>query len=201
MIERQPTLYIIAGPNGAGKSTLYTAVIAPRVIAEFVNADLLAREHLGHNAMTLEQSQMGQTLADQRRAYLIAQRRSFVTESTFSHPSKLGLIDAARRQGYRVIVYHVNVRSADLSVLRVAHRVKENGHPVPEAKIRERYIRNQALIREAVLQADRAYVYDNSQPAEAPRHALTFHRGNIDKAMESLPAWVRVLYAKELTDR
>jgi predicted ABC-type ATPase len=196
--ERQATLYVIAGPNGAGKSTLYSTIIAPRVTAEFVNADLLARERFGHNAVTLEESQIGQKLAEERRADLMAQHKSLIAESTFSHPSKLQLIDDAKRIGYRVVIYHVNLSSADLAVMRVGQRVKDGGHPVPEDKIRERFVRNQGLIRDAVLRADRAYVYDNSRPAESPRHVLTFHHGTVHKAQEYLPKWTRKLYAREL---
>lgn len=112
-------------------------------------------------------------MEDRRRGFF-AERASFATETVFSHASKLDLIEEARERGYRIFLFHVGVASPELSVARVAERVKEGGHPVPEAKIRARYDRNGPLIRAAVLFADFAHVYDNSAlnapPEQGRRH-------------------------------
>jgi predicted ABC-type ATPase len=190
---------MVAGPNGAGKTTLYeTAIKDLYPDAEFINADELARKQFGRPAATLEESKFGQDAAEQRRRELMAGKNSFVTESTFSHPSKLDLLRDARAQGYEIRVYHVNVRSPELSVARVASRVERGGHPVPEEKIRERYERNQALIRDAVRMADRARVFDNSRLNEPHRIAIDFRAGQAVRVGEFVPSWARQLYADDL---
>ena len=190
---------MVAGPNGAGKTTLYENAIKKLYPdAEFVNADELARRRFGRPATTAEESKAGQDMAEQRRRELMVERKSFVTESTFSHPSKLELLREAREQGYEIRVYHVNVRSPNLSVARVADRVERGGHPVPEEKIRERYERNQALIGDAVRMADRARVYDNSLRDEPHRVAIDFRAGQAVRLGEFVPAWARQLYADDL---
>ena len=196
----RPTLHVLAGPNGAGKTTLYETVLKDRLPGvEFVNADLLAWAEFGHPAATLAESQRGQQLADDRRSALMAQGKSLVTESTFSHPSKLDLLQEAREKGYELRVYHVNVRSPEVSVLRVQSRVESGGHPVPEDKIRERYVRNQALIREAVRIADRAFVFDNSKLGEPHRLAMSFRQGDVVRLNDPVPNWARQLYAEDLS--
>lgn len=196
--DGKPVLNVIVGPNGAGKTTLYQNEIADaHPGAEFVNADELSKQHYGHAALTLDESRMGQKLAEDRRRQLMADKKDLVTESTFSHPSKIELIRDAKAAGYAVNLYHVNVRNADLSVKRVEQRVTEGGHPVPEDKIRERYDRNQALIREAVQLADRAYVYDNSKYNSPHTLAITLRHGKVIDA-NNVPTWARDLYAKEL---
>lgn len=198
-MSERPIFHVLAGPNGAGKTTLYRTEIAPRFPdAEFVNADELATARYGHPAVTLEESQTGQRLAEERRRELMAQGKSLVTESTFSHPSKVELIQDAIKAGYEVRLYHVNVRSPELSVKRVDRRVKEGGHPVPEDKIRERYTRNQALIREASRQADRTHVFDNSHFGQPPERVLSLAKGQARYVSERMPAWARNLYAEEL---
>ena len=198
-MSHRPIFHVLAGPNGAGKSTLYRNEIAPRFPdAEFVNADELAKAHYGQPAVTLAESQTGQRLAEERRRELMAQHKSLVTESTFSHPSKVELIEDALNAGYEVRLYHVNVRSPDLSVKRVDRRVKEGGHPVPEDKIRERYMRNQALILQAARLADRADVFDNSEFGKPPERVLTLAKGQARYVSERMPAWARNLYAEEL---
>lgn len=194
-----PTLHILAGPNGAGKSTLYeTRLKGAYPNAEFVNADLLAKSHYGHHAVTLEEAQTGQRLAEERRAALMAARKDLITESTFSHPSKLDLVKEAKSLGYRVFIHHVNVRKPELSIARVSSRVDKGGHPVPEDKIRERYERNKEIIRAAVLVADRAVVWDNSKLAQPATKTIQFAKGLAVWASQDVPAWARELYGKEL---
>lgn len=190
------TMFMLAGPNGAGKSTLYEMVIKPRIDAPFINADIIQRDELNDPSMAA--SYKAAEIAEDRRRASLAEGTDFVSESTFSHPSKLALIDEARSAGFRVIMYHVNVRSADLSVSRVARRTEEGGHDVPEDKIRERYVRNQALIKEAVLRADYAFVYDNSAFNKPPERSIDFKFGQVVRIAERVPAWARELYAKEL---
>ncbi|MCR5879397.1 zeta toxin family protein [Phenylobacterium sp. J367] len=197
----RPVLHILAGPNGAGKSTLYSLVLRHALAGEFVNADLLAFQALGHHALTLEEAQLGQRLANERRDALIAEGQSLVTESTFSHSSKLDLLRRAKALGYEVDVYHVNVATVDQALGRVASRTELGGHPVPEDKLRGRYERNPALIREAVLLADVGHVFDNSRIGVRPRLLITFIAGRPGLVAPDLPGWARELYGTDLGPR
>lgn len=196
-----PTLHLIVGPNGAGKSTFYEHQLRAMTRAEFVNPDLLAHEALGRWSTTREDMRLGQDLAAARRTALFAQRASLVLESTFSHPSKLELVDEALRAGYRLVVYHLSVADADFAAERVADREVMGGHPVPEAKIRERYARNGPLIRQAVRRAHHAFVFDNSLDGKPPRLLVTFSAGKVRAAAEDLPAWARELYGPDLASQ
>lgn len=198
--DNAPEIHLLAGSNGSGKSTLMAREIRHRHPGlPFVNADDLAREHYGHAAVTREEAETGQRLANERRDSLMAARQSLVTETVMSHPSKIELLERARQLGYQVVVYHVGLRSADIAVERVAKRVREGGHPVPENKIRERFERNQPLIRDAVRMADRAYVYDNSAYDHPHRLAFVMKRGRvIVPAGAIVPAWASKLYADDL---
>jgi predicted ABC-type ATPase len=199
MTAARPTLYVIAGPNGAGKTTFYNTVLKDMLVGvAFVNADQLAAARFGRNATTDAESKAGQDLAESHRRQLMAGRQSLVMESTFSHPSKLELLDAARALGYRVVVFHVHIVSADLAVMRVDARVADGGHPVPEARIRARYVRNQAFIRQAAAGADWAYVFDNSRLDRPPRRLFTLQHGRATEIQADIPAWASSLYAAEL---
>lgn len=192
----KPFMYLIAGPNGVGKSTLYEARIKPHTPAPFINADLIQRDELKDASM--QASYGAAEIAEQRRQQHLASRSSFVTESTFSHPSKLQLVGQAKAAGFRVVLYHVSVRSPNLSVDRVSMRFRKGGHNVPEDKIRERFERNKPIIRQAVLLADRAFVYDNSELGRAPLQVIEFKQGRVVDVGRSVPAWVRDIYADEL---
>jgi predicted ABC-type ATPase len=193
----RPTFHLIAGPNGAGKTTFYEQWLKARIGAEFVNPDLLVREALGRWSETRAEAKMGQELATARRRALMAAGLSLVTESTFSHPSKLDLVEAVLAAGYRLAVYHLNVADADFAVERVADRAFLGGHPVPEANIRSRYERNGPLIRQAVLRAHFGYVFDNSVDGRPPRLLLSFVAGARVGPRPRLPAWAARLYGQD----
>ena len=192
--DRRPTLVLLAGPNGAGKSTLYETRIRPTLNAPFINADIIQREELGDSDMRA--AYKAARLADERREACFIVRSSFVTETVFSHPSKLDLLTRARKLGYRIMVFHISVEYPDLSVARVQARVTEGGHDVPEEKIRNRYARNGSLIRKAVLLADMAHVFDNSRLNTPPRHLLIFERGRETNRTDNMPEWAVALYGE-----
>ena len=194
----RPTLFLIAGPNGAGKTTFFETVLKSRVDALFINADAIQREELKDASM--EASYRAARLADERRTRHLQDRTSFVTETVFSHESKLVLLNQARQAGFRIVVFHIDVASADLSVARVRARVEEGGHPVPEGKIRERYARNKTLIRKAVLMADAALVFEGSALNAPPRRLARFSQGGVDYLAETRPDWFEDLYGDDLAN-
>mgnify|MGYP003628090085 FL=1 len=192
IVAGRPTLFLIAGPNGAGKSTFHDTVLAPRISAPFINADIIQRDEMGDPSP--EASYRAAEIAGDRRRDHIAAGRSFVMETVFSHPSKLALLQDARNAGYRIIIFHLALASADLAVARVKARTEEGGHPVPEAKIRQRFARNGPLIRQAALLADRAMILDASALNERPRVLLELTHGQVARRAEPLPHWFEGLY-------
>ena len=192
----RPSLVLLAGPNGAGKSTLYETRVAPSFAGPFINADVIQRDEL--KDVSVEASYRAAEIASARRLEMLTEGRSFATETVFSHPSKLDVIEVARQRGYIVIVMHVGVDSPDLSVARVRGRVSEGGHDVPEDKVRARFDRGGPLIRRAVLRADRGLVFDNSRLNEPQRQVLAFADGRLTQAVPDLPHWVLSTYADDL---
>ncbi|EAQ02669.1 hypothetical protein OB2597_18172 [Pseudooceanicola batsensis HTCC2597] len=192
----RPSLVLIAGPNGAGKSTLYQTRVAPSFAGPFINADIIQRDELRDPSM--EASYEAARIAEARRTDLMEASQSFATETVFSHPSKLDIIEIARTRGYLVVVMHVGVDSPDLSVHRVQGRTEEGGHDVPEEKIRARFDRGQPLIRQAVLRADRGMVFDNSGLNTPPKQMLVFANGRLVRADPILPEWIIKAYAADL---
>ncbi len=180
-----PVLHLVVGPNGAGKPTLHKLVIGPTTHLEFVNADGIAAQNWPDDPA--RRSYDAAVLAATRRSALIEARVSFVSETVFSHRSKLELVTIAAEAGYLVSI-HVGLVPEALAVARVANRVEGGGHTVPEAKIRERYERLWPLVAEAIRVADTAHVYDNSRAAKPFRIIARFERGYaVGEA--AWPAW------------
>lgn len=146
-----PILHVLAGPNGAGKSTYANRILVPATHLPFINADEIAA---------------------------IANQESFITETVFSHRSKVRLVEDALEANYSVHL-HVVMIPVELSVQRVLERVRRGGHSVPEEKIRARYDRLWGLVREAVNLADAAQVLDNSRATTPFRRCASFSQGHL----------------------
>lgn len=181
-----PVLHVLAGPNGAGKSTLYEKVIYPETGLEFVNADVIAAQRWPGDAT--DRSYEAAALAEEHRSRLIMARASFVTETVFSHESKIDLIRAALDARYLVIL-HVVAVPEELAVARVAIRVRVGGHSVPEDKIRQRYGRLWPLVASAISIVDAAWAYDNTSARQPFRVVARFERGSL-VGQPDWPAWM-----------
>ncbi len=175
----------MAGPNGAGKSTLFDRVIGPVTHLEFVDEDVLARSEWP--GAELEHAYEASAMAAARRTDLLDTRTSFATETVFSHDSKVDLVREARQRGYLVHL-HVVVVPVELSVARVAERVGDGGHDVPEVKIRDRHGRLWSLVLEAMPFSTRTTFYDNSR-ADRPFAAIAEFEGATPIGPATWPQW------------
>lgn len=171
-----PVLHVIAGSNGAGKTTLYDRLLGPITHLPFVNADEIAAERWPDNPV--EHAYDAAAAAAAERDRRLDAGESFITETVFSHPSKLELLRSARAAGYRVTLHIVLVPEA-LAVARVEDRVAHGGHHVPEDKVRARFARLWALVAEALGDVDEARVYDNSRASKPFRLVATFLDGEL----------------------
>ncbi len=171
-----PVLNVIAGPNGAGKTTFYNEILGPVTRLEFVNADLIAAERWPDAAA--EHSYEAARIADDDRSRRIQDRRSFATETVFSHESRIELIREAEEAGYRVTL-HVVLAPEALAVARVAERITHGGHHVPEDKVRSQFGRLWRHLRQAIDLADDAYAYDNTKAAEPFRRVAVYMNGRL----------------------
>ena len=126
----QPVFYLLAGPNGAGKSTLFHAAVAEGLIpaeAEFVNADIFEAAHLQHLGNPQMRSEQAREWADGRRAALLQAGQSFVSETVFSHESKLALIEHAQHCGFAVVLLVACLDDPKRLLDRVHQHVQEGG--------------------------------------------------------------------------
>lgn len=186
-------LDLVAGSNGAGKTTFVTRVVHRAwPAATFVNADEIARRRWPGDEERHAYEAAG--IAEETRDRLITLGMPLIAETVFSHPSKLDLITTAKKAGFYVAL-HVLMVPEDLSVARVAIRVAQGGHSVPEEKIRSRWRRLWALLADAAVMADRATFYDNANRGGPDVVALF-----VDGLEVGEPRWPRWAPA-ELPDR
>ena len=155
-----PVLLIVAGPNGSGKSTLTKHLRANDIeLGVYINPDEIAAGLAGtHEARVAEAQRMAET----RRQECLDRRVDFSFETVMSHPSKVDVLRRARHLGYFVTLFFVATEWPSLNVERVRQRVALGGHDVPQDRVIARYERTMALLPEAIMQCDRAVLFDNT---------------------------------------
>lgn len=133
-----PRLFIIAGCNGAGKTTAsYTMMPEMLEITELVNADEIAKGLSPFNPESVA-IQAGKIMLMRVRE-LIAARADFAFETTLATKSYYNLIKDAQEKGYFVTLLYMWLPSPEQAVKRVAQRVSEGGHNIPETVVQRRY--------------------------------------------------------------
>ena len=130
----------------------------------FVNADLIAAGLSPLDRGTGVEAAAGRLMLAQINR-LAVQGRSFAFETTLAGRSYLRRIDRWRRDGYRVVLVYLSLGSPEDAVRRVAERVRQGGHPVPEDVLRRRFDAGLRNLREHYMgRADEWKTLDNTGP-------------------------------------
>ena len=167
MSEESPKILIIAGPNGAGKTTFAREYLPNEGSCSlFVNADLIAAG-LSPFAPDLVAIRAGRLMLSEIAEH-VRKRESFAFETTLAGRAYAGMIPRWGACGYSVHLVFLKLDSEALAVERVAVRIAQGGHAIPEAVIRRRF--SQGLSNFSKIYCplvDSWRLYDNSD--ESPR--------------------------------
>ncbi|TWU54961.1 Zeta toxin [Rubripirellula tenax] len=138
-ISAKPTIHVIAGPNGAGKTTFAMSYLPEFAgCREFVNADLIAAGLSPFNPDS--QAVAAGRLMLGRIDELARRRETFAIETTLAGRGHAQRLRKLKEQfGYTIELIFVWLPTADFAVERVANRVRQGGHNIPEPTIRRRF--------------------------------------------------------------
>lgn len=155
-------IVIIAGPNGAGKTTFARDFLPNEAhCPDFINADLIAA---GLSPFNPEAAAVraGRLMLEEIAAR-VGRSDSFAFETTLAGLSYARTIPRWQAAGYHVKLLFLTLPSAEMAIMRVAARVAQGGHNVPEHVVRHRFdagLRN--FHQRYKPLADGWVLYDNS---------------------------------------
>ena len=131
-------IIIIAGPNGAGKTTFALEYLPNEADCPvFVNADLIASGLSPFRPATAA-IRAGRLMLEEINAHARA-GRSFAFETTLAGRGYVKKIEQWRADGYNVKVIFLSLSTPEEAINRVALRVQQGGHHIPEQVIRRRF--------------------------------------------------------------
>jgi predicted ABC-type ATPase len=153
---------IIAGPNGAGKTTFAREFLpAEAGFLTFANADLIAaglspfdpdRAAIRAGRLMLE------AIADHAEHGI-----SFAFETTLAGRGYARSIPGWRAVGYQVEIMFLALPSAEDAIARVAQRMRQGGHSVPDDVVRRRFAAGRSNFEQLYRPlVDYWALYDNS---------------------------------------
>lgn len=154
-------IIIIAGPNGAGKTTFARTFLPQEAqCPRFINADLIAAG-LAPFAPQTAAIRAGRIMLEEI-ASCATRGESFAFETTLSGVGYLAHIKAWRAASYHVSLFFLSLPNAEVAIARVAERVRQGGHDIPEAIIRRRFVSGLRNFEQSYKAAVDAWTkYDN----------------------------------------
>ena len=159
-------IVIIAGPNGAGKTTFAREFLPTDAeLPNFVNADLIAAG-LSPFAPDVAAFKAGRIMLETIAEY-VKHGESFSFETTLSGLTYAQMIPVWRSSGYAVKLIFLSLPDVEIAIERVATRVIQGGHNVPEEVIRRRFAHGIANFERYKLLVDSWQLYDNSNTPAA----------------------------------
>ena len=131
-------IIIIAGPNGAGKTTFAWEYLPKESGCRvFVNADLIAAGLSPFDPQAAA-VRAGRLMLQEISSH--AKRgTSFAFETTLAGRGHLKRIKKWRTEGYTVKHIFLSLATPEEAINRVALRVSQGGHDIPESVIRRRF--------------------------------------------------------------
>lgn len=134
----QKRVIIIAGPNGAGKTTFAREFLPNEADCPiFINADLIAAGLAPFSPESVA-VRAGRLMLEEIQ-HRFSARQSFAFETTLAGRGYLRHIRQWQAAGYLVTLIFMRLNSPEEAMARVAQRVRQGGHDIPEAALRRRF--------------------------------------------------------------
>lgn len=170
-LDKRPIVIALAGSNGAGKSTFYECFLADSGL-RFINSDVLAE------ALSISAYEAAD-IASSLRSALVAQRESFIFKTVPSDPvgEKVDQFATYTVLGYTVVLIFIQINSSEQSIQRVAMRVSQGGHDVPDEKLRARFGRTRTNLKRAIERLPYVIVYSNDDLTHPYRLVELYENG------------------------
>lgn len=162
----QRKILIIAGPNGAGKTTFAKEFLPGEAGCPlFINADYIAH---GLSPFSPDSASLraGKLMLAELKDH-IQHRRNVALETTLSGRRYARVIPGWQNEGYAVKLIFLSLPAVEVAIARVACRVSQGGHAIPEQTIRRRFEagrRNFEVVFRSLVDAWALYDSSGSRP-------------------------------------
>lgn len=190
---------VIAGVNGAGKSTVAGTFIRSSG-GDYFNPDEVARQ------LKIDDPDLSVDEANSRAWKIgfdqlnraVNEGCDYNFETTLGGDSICRTLHKAIDKGQEVRIFYCGLDSLELHINRVAVRVAQGGHDIPEEKIRQRWTNSIHNMMGLIPKCSAVSVFDNSvhKDDDGPRPVclFSFHENAFGiEPLESIADWAKPL--------
>jgi predicted ABC-type ATPase len=172
-------ILVLAGVNGAGKSSLLGTWLREAGLTWF-NPDAFTRRLVEQGWPLDEANAAAWSEGTRRLRQAMADGTDFAFETTLGGNTIPHLLRDACNS-HEVAIWFCGLQSVALHVQRVADRVSQGGHDIPQDKIRARYDSARENVIELLPYLAELHVYDNSAPVDAQGRATPLPLLQLDR--------------------
>ncbi|MCL1986534.1 MAG: AAA family ATPase [Firmicutes bacterium] len=186
------TYTLFAGVNGAGKSTFFRQLSQTVNLGKRINSDEIVKQHFNHDWQNAKvQIQAGKETIKLFRKCLNSES-SFNQETTLTGRTIIKNIQQAKEKGFKIALFYVGLENVQLSVDRVANRVKKGGHGIPTEDLLRRYANSLKNLQEVLPLCDDIHIYDNSKNIafSMEKPLLVVKNGQIQYKSANFPMYI-----------
>lgn len=185
-----PELVVIAGCNGSGKTT-FSSAFSPKDTIPF-DYDKIFLNFYRSLISSEFQDIMAHNLAFSKLEKLVDEamlsRTSFCYETNFNS-DPLYWPEKFRSEGFEVNLFFLCLKSVQDAIKRVAIRVENGGHHVPEAEIEKRFFEGYKNLNKYFSFFDNLHVFDCTTYNSVPQYCFSLCLGKV-VGFEALPLYL-----------
>lgn len=122
------------------------------------------------------------------KKYILIAGITFNQETTLCGKSILRNVEEAKNRGYFIELHYIGVENVSIAKMRVAERVKQGGHGIPERDIEKIYLGTFQNLQVVLPLCDLASLYDNT--IEFRRFAI-YKNGKMARISHNVPNWFK----------
>ncbi|WP_419737368.1 AAA family ATPase [Pseudomonas sp. COR18] len=203
--SERPFIFVLAGVNGAGKSSVGGALLAENGL-DWFNPDSFARELTASLGIDPQRANgLAWEHGRQQLENALREGRNHAFETTLGG-NTIALMLAQAARTHDVVMLFCGLSSPEQHLSRVRLRVARGGHDIPQAKIRERWVKSRLNLVALMPYLAHLQVFDNStdvEPGEEipdPLLVLEMADGHLlspdpqdAQALQATPEWARPL--------
>jgi len=193
-------ILVLAGVNGAGRISLLGAMLAEDGAVWF-DPDAFTRRLVECGWPQDEANATAWQEGVRRLRAAMANDVDYAFETTLGANTIPALLREACARQHEVSLWFCGLESIELHLQRVAGRVANGGHDIPEGKIRQRFDSSRLNLIALLPHLTALHLYDNSRAADAdgrvePLLVLEVERGRIlcpttREEFTQVPGWAK----------
>lgn len=186
-----PVGVFLLGTNGSGKSSLRRYLDLSDIQSN-IDPDMLNRAYKNKfpNTYTIESARKALSLYDDA----LKNGFNICLESTLAGFGTTNRIKNAKSQGYYTIAYYIGLNSVELNLKRIAKRVLDGGHDIPETSVRRRYVESSHNLVKLSQYFDEIHIIDNSSDIFSLQYSIV-NKNSTTYEIEK-ETWARNLFEK-----